>query len=332
MFQALYLDQNPEFSCQIQDLSLETLKANAREEGAGDTLVKIHYSTLNYKDALAVTNKGRIARRFPMIPGIDFVGEVVETSDSALSVGDLVFMNGLGLSESYFGGLSEYAFVPGKDLLQVPESFTAFDVMALGTAGYTAALCVNRLLAHNIVPDNGEVLVSGATGGVGMIALLLLHKLGFKTVALTRKAGAEHFFEALGVSRIEQNPAFYESGKILQREQYQAAVDVLGGIPLANILAQIQYSGIVAACGLASDMALPTTVAPFILRDITLAGVDSVMAPKEKRVEAWNLLSRLLTSKDLQDKVTEIPLSEVTSVAEAMISGTIKGRFVVKLQ
>ncbi|WP_026878635.1 MDR family oxidoreductase [Ignatzschineria larvae DSM 13226] len=331
MFQALYLDQNPEFSCQIEALSLDTLKANAREKGDGDTLVKIYYSTLNYKDALAVTNKGRIARRFPMIPGIDFVGEVVETTHTELKVGDLVFMNGLGLSENHFGGLSEYAFVPGRDLLQVPESFTAFDVMALGTAGYTAGLCINRLLEHGIKADNGEVLVSGATGGVGMVALMLLGKLGFKTVALTRKADAEHFFEALGVSRIEQNPAFYEKGKVLQKEQYQAAVDVLGGHPLANILAQTQYSGIVAACGLASDMALPTTVAPFILRDVTLAGVDSVMAPKEKRVEAWALLSRLLTSTDLQDKVIEIPLSEVTSVAEAMISGTIKGRFVVKI-
>lgn len=326
MFKALYLQNTPEFRCTTEELSLADLKMEV-----GNTLVKVTHSTLNYKDALAITNTAKIARRFPMIPGIDFAGEVIETSDPALKVGDRVFMNGLGLSENHFGGLSEYAYVDGAHLLPIPEQYNAFDVMAFGTAGYTAALCVNRLLDHGITPEAGEILISGASGGVGMVAIMLLSKLGFKVVALTSKSTELPFFEALGATRIEDATPYYNEGGLLQKSQYQAAIDVLGSTPLVNICAQLHYGGIVAACGLARGMDFPASMAPFILRDITLAGVDSVLAPKEKRVRAWALLSQLITAEEIQKQVEVIDFDEVIDVAQKMIDGTIKGRYVVQI-
>lgn len=326
MFKALYLQNNPAFSCQVESISQDVLK---QEEG--DTLVKIHHSTLNYKDALAITNAGKIARRFPMIPGIDFSGEVIETSDPNLKPGDRVFMNGLGLSETHYGGLSELAYVKGEQLLKVPENYSTFDVMAFGTAGYTAALCVNRLLDHGITADGGEILVSGATGGVGMVAIMLLSKLGFKVAALTSKVEEETFFRLVGADRIEDARAFYEAGGMLQKSRFQAAVDVLGSAPLVNICAQLNYGGIVAACGLARGMDFPSNMAPFILRDITLAGVDSVMAPKEKRLKAWELLSRLIESDEISAQVEQIDFNDVIDVSKEIIAGQIRGRYVVKI-
>lgn len=326
MFKALYLQDIPTFNCTEQEVAKDLL---LQEEG--DTLVKIHYSTLNYKDALAITNAGKIARRFPMIPGIDFSGEVLESSDANLKVGDLVFMNGLGLSENHFGGLSELAYVPAKNLLKIPDNYTPFDVMAFGTAGYTAALCVNRLLQHGIQPNSGEVLVSGASGGVGMVAIMLLSKLGFSPVALSSKLSEEPFFQSLGATRVEDAASFYEAGGLLQKSRFQAAIDVLGSIPLVNICAQLQYSGIVAACGLARGMDFPSNMAPFILRDITLAGVDSVMAPQEKRLAAWKLLSENISSQEISKSVEEIAFNDVIEVSEKMIAGKIRGRFVVRI-
>ncbi len=326
MFNALYLQENPTFNCTEQQVAREQL---LQEDG--DTLIKILYSTLNYKDALAITNEGKIARRFPMIPGIDFAGEVIESKDPHYKAGDLVFMNGLGLSENHFGGLSELAYVPAKNLLKVPANYSPFDVMAFGTAGYTAALCVNRLLQHGIQPKNGEVLVSGASGGVGMVAIMLLSKLGFEAVALSSKSSEESFFTKVGATRIEDASSFYEAGSLLQKSRFQAAIDVLGSIPLANICAQLKYSGIVAACGLARGMDFPGNMAPFILRDITLAGVDSVMAPKEKRLAAWKLLSDHISSEEITESVEEIAFKDVIAVSKQMIAGKIRGRFVVKI-
>ncbi len=326
MFKALYLQNDQEFSCTEQLIA----KSDLLEE-SGDTLVKVHYSTLNYKDALAITNQGKIARRFPMIPGIDFAGEVLETTSPLLKVGDAVFMNGLGLSENHFGGLTELAYVPAEHLLKIPNNYTPFDVMAFGTAGYTAALCVNRLLQHGITTDGGEILVSGASGGVGMIAIMLLSKLGFEVVALSAKAAEESFFNALGAVRIEAATSFYEVGGLLQKSRFQAAIDVLGSIPLTNICAQLKYSGIVAACGLARGMDFPGNMAPFILRDITLAGVDSVMAPREKRLAAWKLLSENISSQEIAESVQIINFDQVISTAEKMMAGHIRGRFVVKI-
>lgn len=326
MFKALVLNSEPTFSCE-ETLLPESLLQQER----GDTLVEVHYSTLNYKDALAITNSGKIARRFPMIPGIDFSGIILETSCPDLAVGDKVFMNGLGLGENHFGGLAAKAYVAGENLLKVPEGYTPESVMAFGTAGYTAALCVNRLLDHGIEPSAGEILVSGASGGVGMVAIMLLSKLGFEVVALTSKQQEVDFFKALGASRIEDGTAFYEAGGMLQKSRYQAAVDVLGSVPLSNICAQLQYGGIVAACGLARGMDLPTTMAPFILRDITLAGVDSVMAPKAKRLRAWELLSRLISEADIMRHVEHIHFDEVIGVSEKMMRGEIRGRFVVEI-
>src|SRR5699024_3509123 len=240
-------------------------------------------------------------------------------------------MNGLGLSENHFGGLSELAYVPAKNLLKIPAAYSPFDVMAFGTAGYTAALCINRLLQHGITPDNGGILVSGASGGVGMVAIMLLSKLGFEVVALSSKSSEESFFKKLGATSVEDAASFYEIGNLLQKSRFQAAVDVLGSIPLANICAQLKYSGIVAACGLARGMDFPGNMAPFILRDITLAGVDSVMAPNEKRLAAWKLLSDHISSEEITDSVQEIAFNEVIAVSEKMIAGKIRGRFVVKV-
>lgn len=326
MFKALYLQDTPDFSCHAEMVSTALLK-----QEKGDTLVKVHYSTLNYKDALAITNSAKIARRFPMIPGIDFSGEVIETTNPNLKVGDKVFMNGLGLSENHFGGLSELAYVEGDHLLPVPERYTTLDVMAFGTAGYTAALCVNRLLDHGITPLSGEILVSGATGGVGMVAIMLLSKLGFEPVALTSKQSEAPFFQTIGASRVENAALFYDAGAVLQKSRFQAAVDVLGSVPLVNICAQLNYGGIVAACGLARGMDFPASMAPFILRDITLAGVDSVHAPQEKRVRAWALLSRLITSDEIQQHIDVIAFDDAVNISQQMIEGAIKGRYVVKV-
>lgn len=326
MFKALYLQDTPEFSCTVAQLPFTDLKKET-----GNTLVKVTHSTLNYKDALAITNTAKIARRLPMIPGIDFAGEVVETTDPTLKVGDRVFMNGLGLSENHFGGLSEYAYVDGAHLLPIPDQYSAFDVMAFGTAGYTAALCVNRVLDHGITPEAGEILVSGASGGVGMVAIMLLSKLGFNVVALTSKNTETSFFNALGASRIEEAAHYYTEGALLQKGQYQAAIDVLGSIPLVNICAKLNYGGIAAVCGLARGMDFPASMAPFILRDITLAGVDSVLAPKDKRIRAWALLSKLITAEEIQKQVEVINFDNVIEVAKKMIDGTIRGRYVVQI-
>ena len=326
MFKALYLQDDQGFSCTEQSIDKSVL---LKEEG--DTLVKVHYSTLNYKDALAITNEAKIAQRFPMIPGIDFAGEVLETSAAELKVGDRVFMNGLGLSENHFGGLSELAYVPAEHLLKIPNNYTEFDVMAFGTAGYTAALCVNRLLQHGITTDGGEILVSGASGGVGIVAIMLLSKLGFNVVALSSKVEETPFFKALGATSVESATDFYEEGGLLQKSRFQAAIDVLGSVPLVNICAQLKYSGIVAACGLARGMDFPGNMMPFILRDITLAGVDSVLAPREKRLAAWKLLSEHISGKEISEHVKTIHFDEVIPVTTQMMAGKIRGRFVVKI-
>lgn len=326
MFQALYLQDTPDFSCSLASISLDELY---QEEG--DTLIEVEYSTLNYKDALAITHQGKIARRFPMIPGIDLAGRVLESRSDAVKVGDQVFINGLGLGESHYGGLSERAYLKGEQLLHLPENYTSFDVMAFGTAGYTAALSAARLLELGLTPEGGEILVSGATGGVGMVAIMLLSRLGFETVALTSKIDQPEFFTQIGAKRVEDARSYYEAGRVLQKGQYQGAIDVLGSIPLVNICAQIQYGGVVAACGLARGMDLPGSVAPFILRGVTLAGIDSVMAPRSARLKAWKLLSENIRSAEIRSQVEEITLQEAIPTAKKMIDGQIRGRYVVKI-
>ncbi|PWD87598.1 MDR family oxidoreductase [Ignatzschineria cameli] len=327
MFKALYLQDTPKFSCSLSSISLDELY---REEG--DTLVEVEYSTLNYKDALAITNQGKIARRFPMIPGIDLAGRVLESRSDAVKEGDRVFINGLGLGENHYGGLSERAYLRGESLLHLPENYSTFDVMAFGTAGYTAALSVARLLELGLMPEKGEILVSGATGGVGMVAIMLLSKLGFEVVALTSKIDQPQFFTQIGAQRVEDARPYYEAGRILQKGQYQGAIDVLGSQPLVNICAQIQYGGAVAACGLARGMDLPGSVAPFILRGVTLAGIDSVMAPRSARMRAWKLLSDNISGEEIRSQVEEISLTEAIPVAKKMIDGQIRGRYVVKIR
>ncbi len=326
MFSAMVLRETPQFSCKVESIAFDELKKQA-----GNTLIKVHYSTLNYKDALAVTNKGQIARHFPMIPGIDLAGEVIESESDELTKGDRVFINGLGMGENHYGGFSQFAWIDAGKLLKIPASYNSFDVMALGTAGYTAALCVNRLLAHGVKTDQGPILVSGATGGVGLVAIMLLSKLGFTVIAMSSKKGNEEFFQQLGAASTISSDDFKLQGRALQKATYQAAIDVVGSSVLANICAQVKYDGIVAACGLAGGMDLPATVAPFILRNITLAGVDSVMASKALRLKAWELLESLIPSAEIAQFSKTISLQEVIPTAQAMIKGQIQGRFVIEI-
>lgn len=341
-FTALLLEESPgnlnengdqgkqgkgEVRCVLKELPLSALKAET-----GDILVEVEYSTLNYKDALAITNSGKIARRFPMIPGIDFAGSVVETTEtSPFIVGDKVLMNGYGLSETAWGGLAEFAYVDSAKLLSLPKNLTTFEAMAYGTAGYTAALSVLALLDHQVKQNAGEILVSGASGGVGMIAIMLLKKLGYSPVALTSKVEEVEFFSKIGAVRVEDAQPYYEQGRALAKAKWAGAIDVVGSHTLANILSEVAYGGVVTACGLAQGMDLPTTVAPFILRGVTLVGIDSVEAPMAKRERAWDLLSKTLDPKAVARLVESIPLSEVQSVSEQMMAGKIKGRFVVKI-
>lgn len=333
-FKALLLEniaankgETTDVCCTLEELSLADLKREA-----GDTLVAIDYSTLNYKDALAVTNRGKIARRLPMIPGIDFAGTVLETTpESRLSVGDKVLMNGYGLSEDHWGGFSELAYVDSAKLLPLPQNMSTYEAMAYGTAGYTAALSVLALLEHQVTQSAGEILVSGASGGVGMVAIMLLKALGYSPVALSSKMEEAAFFKEIGAIRVEDARPYYEQGRALAKAKWAGAIDVVGSHTLANILSEVQYGGVVTACGLAQGMELPTTVAPFILRGITLVGIDSVQAPMIQRERAWELLSKTLDPQVMANLVEMITLEEIPAISNKMLAGEIKGRFVVKI-
>lgn len=327
-FRALVLEQK-ENGDSVVGIKVVSLKELQQEEG--EVLVKVAYSTLNYKDALAITGTGKIARRFPMIAGIDAVGEVIQDQSGYFKKGDRVLINGNGLGETHWGGLSDYIFVKSKWLIDLPDNLSEWDTMALGTAGYTAALCVQRLLQHGIKPDRGDILVSGATGGVGLVAVYLLSQLGFSVTALTSKVDETEFFNKLGAQAIEAAQPYYEAGRPLKKARWQAAVDVVGSHTLANIASEIEYGGAITACGLAQGMDFPGNVAPFILRGVTLYGIDSVYAPMERREKAWELLNEYMTTPFLSDYATTISLDESIEIAEKMMQGAIKGRFVVDL-
>ncbi|MGL4666705.1 MAG: MDR family oxidoreductase [Saezia sp.] len=298
-------------------------------EQEGDTLVKVDYSTLNYKDALALTNSSPVVRMWPMVPGIDGVGTVVECKTGKLKAGDKVILNGWGCGETHWGCLAQMACLESKWLIPLPSNITPWQSMAIGTAGYTAALCVQAILKHGVKPEDGKILVSGATGGVGSIAVILLAKLGYEVTAITGKMQDAAYLQKLGAKEVLDRSAFKDAGKPLQKEVWAAAVDALGSHTLANICAQTQYGGIVAACGLAQGFDLPTTVMPFILRGLTLAGIDSVMAPYQKRVDAWSLLSQHLDLTLLEDVAHTIKLSECADVAQKIMGGQLTGRCVV---
>ncbi|MFL2834241.1 MAG: MDR family oxidoreductase [Alphaproteobacteria bacterium] len=297
----------------------------------GNVVVDVTHSTLNYKDGLAITGSSPIVRTFPMIPGIDFSGVVRSSEDKKFSEGDRVVLNGYGLSENHFGGYSERARVNSNHLLKLPENISNKQAMAIGTAGYTAMLCVLAIEDYGIKPEDGSILVSGASGGVGSVAISLLSDLGYEVEASTGKIDEADYLKSLGAKSIIDRSELSEPSKPLGKERWAGAIDSVGSQTLVNILAQISYGGGVAACGLAQGMDLPSTVMPFILRNVALLGVDSVMAPMNKRERAWERLSSDINIKKLEEMIVNTTLDQVEVLAEEILKGKIKGRVVVNI-
>ncbi len=298
---------------------------------AGDVLVRVEHSTLNYKDGLAITNKSPVVRSWPMVAGIDGAGTVLESSHPDFKPGDQVVHNGWGVGETRWGCLAEKASLMGDWLVPLPASFSTEQAMAIGTAGYTAMLCVLALERHGLKPGDGEVLVTGATGGVGSVAVALLGQLGFRVVAATGKADEADYLRRLGAEEVIDRATLGTPGKPLQKERWAAVIDAVGSHTLANALAQTRYGGVVAACGLAQGFDLPTTVMPFILRGVTLAGVDSVMAPIAVRREAWARLASDLDPAKLAAITEVVPLSQAIAKARDLMDGRVRGRIVVAI-
>jgi acrylyl-CoA reductase (NADPH) len=323
MFNAILIERDPPpYRASLKKLDESQLPP-------GDVTVRVEYSTLNYKDALAITGKGPVVRQFPMVPGIDFAGTVEHSGNSAYSSGDKVLMNGWGVGEAHWGGLAQLARVKADWLIPLPGALTARQAMAVGTAGYTAMLCVMALERHGITPADGQILVTGAAGGVGSVAVALLSKLGFRVAAMTGRPAQSDFLRQLGADEIVDRAAYAGAGKPLAKERWAGAIDVVGSHVLANVCASLRYGGVVAACGLAGGMDFPATVAPFILRGVSLVGIDSVMRPRADRVEAWRRLSRDLEIKTLELLVEEISLAQAMERAGLFLEGQVRGRIVV---
>ena len=294
-----------------------------------DVLVHVAYSTVNYKDGLAVTGKGRICRSLPMVCGIDLAGTVVESRDPNWHPGDRVVLNGAGLSEDQWGGYAQKQRVRGAFLVRCPDAFSLAEAMALGTAGYTAMLCVNAIRDHGVKPADGPVVVSGAAGGVGSVAILLLARLGYEIAAVTGRPETGDWLKSLGAASIVPREELARDAKPLEKERWAAGVDNVGSTTLATMLAQLKYEGIVAACGLAGGMNLPSSVMPFILRGVTLRGIDSVQAALPRRQRAWRDLAELIDREALGRIHTIAPLAEVPALAQRILAGTIRGRVVI---
>lgn len=299
--------------------------------GDGDVTVGVEWSTLNYKDGLAITGKSPVVRKFPLVPGIDFAGTVYSSQNPKWKTGDKVLLNGWGVGESHSGGLAQTARVKGDWLVALPAAFTSRQAMAIGTAGYTAMLCVMALEKHGVKPADGEVLVTGANGGVGSVAVSLLSKLGYTVVASTGRMEEAAYLQSLGATTVIDRAELSNPGKPMAKERWAAVVDSVGSHTLANACASTKYGGAVAACGLAQGMDFPASVAPFILRGITLYGIDSVMAPLAKREEAWARLARDLDTAKLDTLTSEISLEDAVGVAAELLQGKVRGRVVVKL-
>ena len=323
MFQALVLEKNPDFAATVREVDDGFLPD-------GDVTVAVEYSTLNYKDGLAITNKSPVVRSWPMVAGIDGSGTVLESSSPAWKAGDAVVLNGFGVGETHKGCLAGKARLKSQWLIRRPAAFTARQAMAIGTAGYTAMLCVLALERHGVKAGDGEVLVTGATGGVGSVAVALLARLGHRVVAATGKAAEADYLRSLGAEAVIDRTELSNPGKPLQKERWAAVVDAVGSHTLANACAQTRYGGAVAACGLAQGMDFPATVAPFILRGVALLGVDSVMAPVALREQAWARLARDLDPGQLEAMTTEIPLAGAIEAAQKLMAGQVRGRMVVK--
>jgi len=295
----------------------------------GDVTVRVSHSTINYKDALAVTGKGPVVRKFPMVPGIDLAGTVEHSTHPDYKAGDAVILNGWGVGERHWGGLAQKARLNGNWLVPLPEQFKPKQAMAIGTAGYTAMLCVLALERHGVTPADGEILVTGAAGGVGSVATAVLSRLGFTVVAVSGRPAEAGYLKSLGAVDILDRATFATPGKPLGKERWAGAVDVVGSHTLANVCATTQYRGVVSACGLAGGMDFPATVAPFILRGVTLAGIDSVMCPRPERLEAWRRLGSDLDISKLDTISKEIGLTEVLPLASQLLNGEVRGRVVV---
>ena len=295
----------------------------------GNVTVRVGFSTLNYKDGLAITGKGPVVRKFPMVPGIDLAGVVEESAHPDYKAGDAVVLNGWGVGEGHWGGLAQKARLNGDWLVPLPARFTPQQAMSIGTAGYTAMLCVLALERHGVKPGDGEIVVTGAAGGVGSVAIAVLSKLGYSVVAVTGRSDDADYLKQLGAVEILDRSQFSAPGKPLSKERWAGAVDVVGSHTLANICASTRYRGVVTACGLAGGMDFPSTVAPFILRGVTLAGVDSVMAPRAERLEAWRRLAQDLDVARLELMTHEIGLGGAVATAAALLEGKVRGRVVV---
>lgn len=325
MFQALLLEKDEAgFRASIRSLDEALLPPD-------DVLVRVDWSTLNYKDGLAITNRAPVVRQWPMVAGIDGAGEVVESSHPDWKPGDAFIHNGWGVGETHWGCLAEKARLRGGWLVRLPQGLSARQAMAIGTAGYTAMLCVLALEDHGVQPGDGEVLVTGATGGVGSVAVALLGRLGYRVVAATGKMQEAAYLHRLGAATVIDRAELAAPGKPFQKERWAGVVDAVGSHTLANALAQTRYGGVVAACGLAQGNELPTTVLPFILRGVTLVGIDSVMAPLARRERAWARLARDLDPALLEAMTEEVPLSAAIERAHALMAGQVRGRIVVRI-
>ncbi|KAE8176107.1 acrylyl-CoA reductase (NADPH) [Photobacterium carnosum] len=326
MFKALVLEQEDK-------KTLATIRQVATSElPEGDVLIDVDYSSLNYKDGLAITGKGRIVRQFPMVPGVDLAGTVAESSDNRYHVGDKVVLTGWGVGEGHWGGMAEKARLNADWLVPLPANLDGKQAMMVGTAGLTAMLCVQAIVDANVKPEDGEILVTGASGGVGSVAVTLLAQLGYKVAAVTGRAETNGpLLKQLGATTIIERSVFEEPARALDKQLWAGAIDTVGSKVLAKVLSQISYNGAVAICGLAGGFDLPTTVMPFILRNVRLQGVDSVMCPFEKRQQAWQRLTELLPTSYFEQACREVTLEQVAECAEAITNGQITGRVVIKL-
>ncbi|CAG73185.1 putative zinc-binding oxidoreductase [Pectobacterium atrosepticum SCRI1043] len=323
--QALVLEQSDGLThAQIREIDAEQLPA-------GDVTVDISWSGINYKDALAITGKGKIIRNFPMVPGIDFVGTVRHSDSDRFTVGQPVILTGWGVGENHWGGLAQQARVKSDWLVPLPASLDARNAMILGTAGFTAMLCVMALEDGGITPESGDIIVTGASGGVGSTAVALLAELGYQVTAVSGRADNTEYLKKLGAKQVLDRSEFTESPRPLEKQRWAGAVDTVGDNVLATLLAQMDYNATVAACGLAGGIALPTTVMPFILRNVRLQGVDSVMAPLARRQQAWDRLATILPESFYQQVTQEIGLEDVPAVAAALLDNKVTGRTLVKI-
>ena len=324
-FRALMIEKEED----TQTVKMVDIEDNDLMEG--NVLVNVTHSTLNYKDGLAITGASPVVRSFPMIPGIDFSGIVLSSEDNKFSEGDRVVLNGYGLSESHFGGYSEKARVKSEHLLKLPENISNKQAMAIGTAGYTAMLCVLAIEDHGINPDDGIILVSGASGGVGSVAISLLTDLGYNVEASTGRLEETPYLNTLGAKTVIDRSELSEPSRPLGKERWAGAIDSVGSTTLANILAQVSYGGAVSACGLAQGMDLPSTVMPFILRGVSLLGIDSVMAPMQLRERAWKRLSENININKLEEMTIDASLDQVEGLANEILQGKVRGRVIVNI-